>query len=57
VQVKTGGSEGTIQYPYLALWENDGTSQLACVNYSSQYSDLEMSYNNLTIGIHLLCFG
>jgi hypothetical protein len=50
VQVKTGGSEGTIQFAYSALWESNGTTQLACVNYSSQYSDLEMSYNNLTIG-------
>ena len=50
VQVKTGGSEGTLQYPYLALWQNDGTSQITCVNYSSQYSDIDLSYNNLTIG-------
>jgi hypothetical protein len=50
VQVKTGGSEGTLQYPYMALWQNDGTTPIACVNYSSQYSDIDLSYNNLTIG-------
>ncbi|MBL7935471.1 MAG: T9SS type A sorting domain-containing protein, partial [Bacteroidia bacterium] len=50
VQLKTGGTEGTIQNPYMAIWQSDGTTPITCVNYSSTYSDLELSYNNLTIG-------
>ncbi|MFZ6012808.1 MAG: hypothetical protein ACOYXT_20855, partial [Bacteroidota bacterium] len=50
VEVRTGGSEGTIQYPYVALWQSNGTTQLACINYTSQYSDLTMSAIGLTAG-------
>ncbi len=50
VDVKTGGAEGTLQYPYVALWAADGTTQLACLRYSTQYSDLSMNQVGLTIG-------
>ena len=30
VQVKQVGSEGTLQYPYMALWQSNGTRQKLC---------------------------
>ncbi|MBK9391772.1 MAG: hypothetical protein IPN68_16870 [Bacteroidetes bacterium] len=50
IQLKTGGSEGTLQHPFMALWEIDGTTQIACATYTSQYSDLEIVSVGLTIG-------
>jgi hypothetical protein len=32
LQLFTGGAEGSLQYPYLALWQSDGTTQVGCVN-------------------------
>ncbi len=51
VNINTGGSQGTLRYLYVALWDSDTISQLACKNYSAQYSDLEMSYVGLTPGM------
>ncbi|MBL7937109.1 MAG: hypothetical protein JNM51_14975, partial [Bacteroidia bacterium] len=50
IQLLTGGTEGTIQNPYMAIWQSDGTTQIGCVNYSSTYSDLELSAIGLTPG-------
>ena len=25
----TGGTEGTLQYPYMALWQSNGTTQIS----------------------------
>ena len=50
VEVLTGGSEGTIRYPYVALWDTDGLTQLACERYTAQFSDLDMDYTSLTPG-------
>ena len=50
IQVKTGGAEGTVQNLHLALWQSDGTTQIACMNYVTAYSDLELGAVNLTIG-------
>ena len=41
VELKTGAAEGTLQYPFLALWDVAGT-QIGCASYSVQYSDLEI---------------
>jgi hypothetical protein len=49
IQMKTGAPEGTLQYPFLALW-NSGLAQLACATYAAQYSDLSITYNNLVVG-------
>ena len=46
-QLFHGGTEGTLQYPYMALWQSNGTTQISCVNYTSQYSDLEISATGL----------
>jgi gliding motility-associated-like protein len=49
IDLKTGGSEGTIQYPFIALWDQPGTL-LSCTQYSSQYSDLTIGNSSLTPG-------
>ncbi len=50
VQLKTGAPEGSLQYPYLALWQADGTTELASMNRNGQYTDLEVDYYGLTPG-------
>ncbi|MBV5323352.1 hypothetical protein JZU51_01065, partial [bacterium] len=47
IQLKTGGSEGTLQYPFMALWDQAGV-QKGCATYSTQYSDLTIVANGLT---------
>jgi len=49
VQVKTGGSEGTIQNPFVALWDATLT-QLTCQNYQGASVDIEIDYLGLTAG-------
>jgi len=51
VQLKTGGSEGTLQYPYLAMWSTNGTTEITSVNRNGQYTDLEVDYYGLTPGV------
>ncbi|MCD6201936.1 MAG: CUB domain-containing protein, partial [Bacteroidales bacterium] len=46
VKVKTGGSEGTLRYPYVAIWD-DSNAEVACTRYTSAYSDLSVGSNNL----------
>ncbi|MBS1542084.1 MAG: T9SS type A sorting domain-containing protein, partial [Bacteroidetes bacterium] len=50
IQVKVGGVEGTMQYPMVALWGSNGTSQLACTNQAGASTDISMSYASLTVG-------
>ena len=49
IQMKTGGSEGTLQYGYLALWDTLN-NQISCATYSSNYSDLVVSSTSLIPG-------
>jgi len=49
VDVLTGGDEGSMQYPLVALW-NEAGDQVACANYISQYGDIRMSIDSLTVG-------
>ncbi len=49
IQLKTGGSEGTLQYPYIALWDTMNV-EVACARYFGQYSDLTIGASNLTPG-------
>ncbi|MBL7852106.1 MAG: T9SS type A sorting domain-containing protein [Cyclobacteriaceae bacterium] len=51
VQLLTGGSEGTLQYPYLALWSTNGTTELVSMNRNGQYTDLEVDYMGLVPGV------
>ncbi len=50
ITIKTGGSYGNVRRLNATLWESNGTSQLACEKYTSDYSDLNISYGSLTIG-------
>ncbi|MCX6254992.1 MAG: hypothetical protein NTV31_11025 [Bacteroidia bacterium] len=50
IKLKTGGAEGTLQYPFMALWDAATNTQLGCATYSSQYSDIEIVASGLTIG-------
>jgi len=49
VQVKTGGSEGTLQNSFVALW-NSSLTELNCQNYQSATADIETDYYGLTAG-------
>ena len=49
VQVKVGGSEGTMQNPFVALW-NSSLTQLACQDYQGASTDIEADYYGLTAG-------
>lgn len=49
VELKTGGTEGTIQRPKLALY-NSTYAELRSVNENGQYVDISMSYEGLTVG-------
>jgi hypothetical protein len=48
--LRTGAPEGTLQYPYLALWASNGTTGLTSVNRAGQYTDLTTTYNALVVG-------
>ncbi len=50
IQMKTGGSEGTLQNAFLALWQSNGTTQIACASYVSATSDLSFSVSSLVPG-------
>ncbi len=49
ISLKTGAEEGSLQYPYLALWDSLDV-ELSCARYATQYGDLEMVYTALTPG-------
>ncbi len=50
IQVVTGGANGTMQYGYLALWQSNGTTEIACVQYSTQYGTISVSSAALVVG-------
>ena len=50
IKVNRGGSYGTIRRVNLALWESDGTTQVACNRYVSDNDIVSISAFNLTIG-------
>ncbi|HYC85131.1 MAG TPA: hypothetical protein VEB86_07905, partial [Chryseosolibacter sp.] len=49
IDVKTGDSEGTIQYPEIALW-NSSNTLVTCVEYESQYGDISLERTDLVVG-------
>jgi len=49
VQVLVGGSEGTMRYPYLAIWD-DALTEVACASYTGSTNDITATASNLTIG-------
>ena len=48
-EVKTGGDEGSLRRPYLALWD-ESDNELACSRYTSNDGDLVLGYTSLTPG-------
>ncbi|MCF6359224.1 MAG: T9SS type A sorting domain-containing protein [Cyclobacteriaceae bacterium] len=50
LDLKVGGSEGTMRHPNMALWEADGTTQVACVRRINGTTDVQISTPNLIIG-------
>ncbi|CAN5463972.1 hypothetical protein BH09BAC3_BH09BAC3_15990 [soil metagenome] len=50
IQMQTGGAAGTLQYGYMALWQSNGTTQIACTQYVAQYSNLSISVASLVVG-------
>ncbi len=49
IQLKSGSTFGTIQNPYISLYNSSGT-ELNCVKSSTATGTLELSYSGLTIG-------
>ena len=49
VMLKTGGTEGTLQYPYIALWDSAG-NEINSQVYFAQYGDINVSSDTLTPG-------
>ncbi|MEK6780698.1 MAG: peptidoglycan DD-metalloendopeptidase family protein [Bacteroidota bacterium] len=49
LDVKVGGSEGTLQYPEMALWSSDFT-QVTCANSSGYTTDNSLERLDLTVG-------
>ena len=49
-QIFTGGTEGTLRFPYIAIWQSDGTTQVKCKRYTATFDDVEVSTTSLTIG-------
>ncbi|MCB0803332.1 MAG: T9SS type A sorting domain-containing protein, partial [Flavobacteriales bacterium] len=50
ITVDIGGSKGTQQRTQLALWENDGTTQIACDIYNFNNEDVEVGATSLIPG-------
>ncbi len=48
--IKRGGAFGTILRINTALWEGDGTTQVACDRYAANTDDVSITYPNLTPG-------
>jgi Zn ribbon nucleic-acid-binding protein len=49
-QMKVAGAEGSLQHPNMALWDSDGTTELACVRRVDATTDVSLSYASLNIG-------
>ncbi|MDY0082961.1 MAG: T9SS type A sorting domain-containing protein, partial [Ignavibacteriaceae bacterium] len=50
IDVKTQGAEGTVRRLNVALWESDGTTEVECLRYSSDYDDIQIVNGDLTPG-------
>ncbi len=50
VEVKTGGSYGTMSYINAAIWEADGTTEIACNRYVNSPESVVVQSLNLTPG-------
>ncbi|MCB9174114.1 MAG: hypothetical protein H6589_05855 [Flavobacteriales bacterium] len=50
LDLKVGGTEGTMQHPNMALWQSDATTEIACVRRINATTDVQISTSNLVIG-------
>ncbi|MBS1680127.1 MAG: T9SS type A sorting domain-containing protein, partial [Bacteroidetes bacterium] len=50
IQLQTGGINGTLQYPFISLWQSDGTTEIACNKYSGQYTIPSITVSSLVAG-------
>jgi hypothetical protein len=50
LDLKVGGTEGTMQHPNMALWQSDGTTEIRCVRRIDATTDVQISTSTLTIG-------
>jgi len=48
--IDRGGSKGTLQYAYIALWEADGVTEVGCGVNSSANDDISLLSTGLTPG-------
>ena len=49
VRLRTGGEEGSLRVPFLALWDQSG-NEIACSRFTSEYSDLDIQRLDLVPG-------
>ena len=50
IEIKRGGAQGTIRNLNAALWEADGTTELACARYVDRYDNIVLQKPGLTPG-------
>ncbi|MDO6518815.1 gliding motility-associated C-terminal domain-containing protein [Zobellia uliginosa] len=50
IRMDRGGVKGTLRHAYMALWENDGLTEMACTTYSDPEDDLRIRHWGLTPG-------
>ena len=50
MDLKVGGSEGTLQHPNMVLWENDGTTEVKCVKRIDATTDVRIATFKLVVG-------
>ncbi len=50
VKIKTGGADGSIRYLNVALWDNDGTTEITCNRYVNSDDDITLQAVGLTPG-------
>ena len=50
VTVDRGGVKGTLQRANVAIWESDGTTEVACNRYVNNGDDVSVGFTSLTVG-------
>lgn len=48
--INTGGVKGTLKDANVAIWESDGSTEVACARYLSSTDDIDLATDNLTSG-------
>jgi hypothetical protein len=50
IQLQTGGAFGTLQNPFISLWQSDGVTEVACKKYTSTYVIPSLTSATLVVG-------